>query len=227
MNFPISFDGSYLTVVDAGIGSDWSDFMYYGVNCPSVPPCGYDAGVDGVYWYAAVCLDVLGCFPPPNIGEPSLIGYVTFEVTNTIPENSALIDTFTYPPVNSPIFGNTGGTESCYPSWPGPIIACPTGVSEKTSVPKKFFLEEMGPNPFRTTTGIRYGLPKKSEVVVSIYNVSGRLVKTLYRGVQDAGTYTLEWNATDELGRPVASGTYFLRMEAGSFNALKRLMVLR
>ncbi len=61
--------------------------------------------------------------------------------------------------------------------------------------------------------------------MLSVYNPSGQLVKTLRNGIVDAGEYSLNWNGTDASGASVPSGIYFYRLESGS-EVLTRTMVL-
>ncbi len=81
------------------------------------------------------------------------------------------------------------------------------------------------PNPFNPSTTIRYVLPVRADVRVTIYDVAGRPVATLVDRNQAAGSYAVEWNGTGARGERVASGVYLLRMEAGK-QALSRKMVL-
>lgn len=81
------------------------------------------------------------------------------------------------------------------------------------------------PNPFNPSTTIRYILPSRGHLRVSIYDVSGRLVTTLVDESQSAGTHGVEWKGTDAVGTRVSSGVYLVRIEAGK-QTLSRKMVL-
>jgi photosystem II stability/assembly factor-like uncharacterized protein len=81
------------------------------------------------------------------------------------------------------------------------------------------------PNPFNPSTRIRYVLPTRANVRVTIYDVAGRPVATLVDREQAPGQYDVEWNGTDAGGSRVASGIYLARIEAGK-RALSRKMVL-
>jgi flagellar hook assembly protein FlgD len=74
---------------------------------------------------------------------------------------------------------------------------------------------------------IRYELPKKTKVEIEIYDGAGRRVKTLLSGVVDRGIYQLEWDGRDDKERQVSSGIYFVRMKAGEFESIKKLVYLR
>lgn len=81
------------------------------------------------------------------------------------------------------------------------------------------------PNPFNPSTTISYELPAATPVSLRIYDVAGRLVRTLAGGVAPAGAHTRQWDGRDDRGAAVASGVYILRLEAGG-TALTRKMVL-
>lgn len=71
------------------------------------------------------------------------------------------------------------------------------------------------PNPFRTTTSIRYQVSKTSPVVISLYNVSGQLVKRLDHGLRLPGWHQARWDGTDECGRKLSAGVYLYRISIG------------
>jgi endo-1,4-beta-xylanase len=95
-------------------------------------------------------------------------------------------------------------------------------VKETYGLPKEFALNQNYPNPFNPTTIINYQLPKISFVTLKVYDVLGREVKELVNGEQDAGTYTVNFNASG-----LSSGIYFYRIEAGSFSQVKKMLLLK
>ena len=98
---------------------------------------------------------------------------------------------------------------------------------ENSSTPDKFSLSQNFPNPFNPRTSIRYALPSDAKVKLVIYNVLGQKIKTLVEGHQTAGYNTVWWDGNDENGDQVASGIYFYRLEAGKFNEVKKMMLLK
>ncbi|MBD3349020.1 MAG: T9SS type A sorting domain-containing protein [Candidatus Eisenbacteria bacterium] len=92
-------------------------------------------------------------------------------------------------------------------------------------LPATFTLRQNAPNPFNPVTTIRYELPVDSDVLVSVYNVAGKLVRTLVDGRVEAGYHRAVWDGTDEKGRSVASGVYMYRLTAGGHRS-RRMMVL-
>jgi hypothetical protein len=84
------------------------------------------------------------------------------------------------------------------------------------------------PNPFSSSTRIEYRVPASASggeaVTLSIYDLSGREVRTLVHGFQPAGAYTASWDGTDAAGRPVTAGIYFYRLRAGKETLTRKLV---
>ena len=66
-----------------------------------------------------------------------------------------------------------------------------------------------------------------AQVSITVYDILGRTVKVLYNNLQQAGSHSVQWDATDEQGRSVASGIYLCRMQAKDFNKTVKLMLVR
>jgi hypothetical protein len=86
-------------------------------------------------------------------------------------------------------------------------------------------LEQNYPNPFNPMTTIRFKLEERSEVTLSVFDASGRLVRELANTQLEEGIHERIWNGTDAKGNRVASGIYFYRLTAGS-NVMTMKMVL-
>jgi hypothetical protein len=109
--------------------------------------------------------------------------------------------------------------------FPDPIPP-PTPVGE-TPVPSRLALENH-PNPFNPSTMIRFALPDAAAVTLRVYDVQGRLVRTLVDGVSKrAGVHEIEWNGTDDAGRAVSSGVYFYRLTAGTESLTRKAVLLK
>jgi photosystem II stability/assembly factor-like uncharacterized protein len=89
-------------------------------------------------------------------------------------------------------------------------------------LPKVFSLSQNYPNPFNPLTHIKYGIPRKVNVKMVLYDLLGREVKTLVNGIQETGYYTIDLYADD-----IASGVYFYRIEAGNFTDVKKLLIIK
>ena len=104
----------------------------------------------------------------------------------------------------------------------------PTGADEGfTELPRKFMLGPVYPNPSRGKTVIRYALPKDAHVIIEIYDIAGKKVKTLVNAVEKAGWKTAIWNGTNERGEKVKSGIYFYRMKADKFLKTRKMVYLK
>jgi subtilisin family serine protease len=87
-------------------------------------------------------------------------------------------------------------------------------------------LAQNTPNPFGRSTGIAYALPRDTYVLLRIYNVAGKVVKTLVDGKQPAGTWSVAWDGTDENDHAVSKGVYFYRLDAGGKTIEKRMVLI-
>ena len=94
------------------------------------------------------------------------------------------------------------------------------------SVPSQYELYQNFPNPFNPTTEIRYALAELSDVVVSVYDLKGRLMKTLISQKQPAGLNKILWDGTDNVGKKVSAGMYLYTIEAGTFRKTKKMIML-
>lgn len=88
--------------------------------------------------------------------------------------------------------------------------------------PKVFALEQNYPNPFNPTTTIKYSVPATGFVNLSIFNVLGEKVTDLINKEVEAGSYELNFNASN-----LSSGVYFYKLEAGSFISIKKMMLIK
>jgi aminopeptidase N len=93
--------------------------------------------------------------------------------------------------------------------------------------PLASFLGQNYPNPFNPTTTITFGLSREHLVLLQIFDVNGTLVKTLERGRLEPGTYKVEWNGTNEAGRPVSSGIYLYRLTTENTVRSRKMVLLR
>jgi FlgD Ig-like domain len=91
--------------------------------------------------------------------------------------------------------------------------------------PGAFKLYRNFPNPFSRTTRIAYDLPLGGKVYLSIRDVSGRQVKTLADGWQDAGRYSLTWDGRDKKGRACPTGVYFCSLRTEDHDAVKKMLL--
>ncbi|MFH1681723.1 MAG: C1 family peptidase [Candidatus Eisenbacteria bacterium] len=102
-----------------------------------------------------------------------------------------------------------------------------TGVSASVPAPAGYALHGGVPNPFNPTTEIRYEVPRPGPVAIAIHDVAGRRVALLAYGHHEAGSYSKSWDGRNALGEEVASGVYFVRMEAACFEATAKTVLIR
>jgi hypothetical protein len=91
-----------------------------------------------------------------------------------------------------------------------------------TANPMSFSLDSNSPNPFVGTTRINYQLPVPSKVSLRIYNVQGQVVATVIDRVEGPGFKSVSWDASR-----MPAGVYFARLQAGTFKADRKLLLVR
>jgi len=99
-----------------------------------------------------------------------------------------------------------------------------TGVPPD-ELPRVLSLSQNLPNPFGRDTGISYALPSDGYVEIKVYNVAGKVVRTLVDGMQPAGEWSVTWDGKDDGGRRVGNGVYFYSLRAGG-RTIEKTMVL-
>jgi hypothetical protein len=93
--------------------------------------------------------------------------------------------------------------------------------------PKRFDLSQNYPNPFNPSTTIRFQVPQTVDVRLKVYDVGGRLVRTLVDEEKKPNVYEVVWDGHDNNGSRVASGVYFYKLEAGSFVKTRKMVILK
>lgn len=94
-------------------------------------------------------------------------------------------------------------------------------------IPNRFDLSQNYPNPFNPSTIIKYDLAENVNVTMKIYNIAGQEVATIVSGFQEAGSYQVRWDGTNNFGSKVAAGLYIYRLEAGPFTSVKKMMLIK
>ena len=83
------------------------------------------------------------------------------------------------------------------------------------------------PNPFVGQTCIDYAIPEKASVKIAIYDVSGRLVKSLISAKLAPGYYKTNWHGDDNIERRVSAGVYFIRIDTKEFKSQRKIVFVR
>ncbi|UCD06278.1 MAG: T9SS type A sorting domain-containing protein [candidate division WOR-3 bacterium] len=105
-----------------------------------------------------------------------------------------------------------------------------TGISENNligMIPDHVFLSQNRPNPFSQLTRIEYGVPQSMHVNISVYNAAGQRVKTLVDENKAPGYHVVNWQGTDNLGRRLADGVYFMRITTDELKETKKIIHVR
>lgn len=95
------------------------------------------------------------------------------------------------------------------------------------AVPTKYSLAQSYPNPFNPETAINYTLKEAGNVSLKIYNLQGRLVRTLVDQKKPVGSYSVMWNGTDDNGILLASGVYYYTLKVNGFEETKKLTFMK
>ena len=94
-------------------------------------------------------------------------------------------------------------------------------------IPKEYILNQNHPNPFNPFTTLKYDLPEDAMVNITIYDMMGRVVKTMVNSQQNAGFKSVRWNATNDKGSPISAGLYLYTIEAGQYRQTKKMVLLK
>lgn len=174
-----------------------------------------------------------------TITQGDTVRWTNFDgVTHTATSDPGSIDTWdlSLPPgTNKQRQFNIVGILS-YHCTPHPFMQGTVMVEQITDVrsngnsvlPKKFRLLQNFPNPFNASTLISYQLPQTGEVTLTIYNILGQKVRIFQPGKQSAGSYSINWDGSNQEGSQVSSGIYFYRLRAGdSFNQVRKMTLIK
>ena len=99
--------------------------------------------------------------------------------------------------------------------------------SDESLIPKEFALYDNYPNPFNPTTQIAVDLPEAATTEITVWNIMGQRVATLYTGDLNAGHHTLNFDGRDSNGKQLTSGMYLYRVAAGKYNATKKMTLMK
>lgn len=108
------------------------------------------------------------------------------------------------------------------------IIGSNTKVEERSgAVVKESKLYVNYPNPFNPTTAIQFDIAGTGHVRMDVFNVNGKLVRTLVDKEMPSGQYSVIWNGTNDNGQKLASGIYFYRLTAKDYYSIKRAILIK
>ncbi|MCG3118444.1 MAG: hypothetical protein ALAOOOJD_00649 [bacterium] len=111
------------------------------------------------------------------------------------------------------------------------VLVSTTGVQAgKETLSKTFALQQNFPNPLRNAaalTVIPYQIPKSTDVMLAVYDLLGRRVRLLEQSRKAPGMYSAFWDGLDQSGRRVENGIYFVRLQAGEFTGMRKIVLAR
>ena len=107
------------------------------------------------------------------------------------------------------------------------IQSAESGLDDIALIPREFELYQNFPNPFNPETSISYALPKPAHLVLKIYDVLGRHVRTLVNEHKAAGIHEVIWEGRDERGKLLPSGVYLYKVQAGEFEAVRKMLLAK
>ena len=96
-----------------------------------------------------------------------------------------------------------------------------------SEIPKDYALTQNYPNPFNPETRISYAIKDKGKVILSVYNVQGRLVRVLATGEHAPGVYSAVWNGTDDSGIQAPSGLYFYKITVNDYVSVRKMTFMK
>jgi hypothetical protein len=170
--------------------------------------------------------DIVASAPSEPTG-PMVIGYFDFFYMGEERVSFGLVPNTTYGGLRwiSP-------SSNIYHDWamasPAFMYLDPSAAVEPCDLPAEFRLYASAPNPFDATTAIRYDLPRDDRVKLTVYDVAGKVVRTIVDlPRQQAGRHTAAWDGRDASGARVAPGVYFYRLETNIYSATERVTLLR
>lgn len=99
--------------------------------------------------------------------------------------------------------------------------------TDRTALVTQLHLEQCEPNPFSTETAFAYHLPEEGNTQLRLYDLNGRLVRTLVNKHHAAGRFHATWNGADDNGRPLRSGAYFCQLRAGGTSKVSKVILVR
>jgi hypothetical protein len=175
---------------------------------------GWDASTDEDFDYFTVY-----CAPDPGTPiDQAVVVTTTTDTTVVLPDSTQNKYVF----VTAKDFNGNESEESNREL--NPLV---TGVDDGGNVPVRTTLHQNVPNPFNPTTTIRFELATAADVTLRIYDVSGRLVRTLVDESMPQARHDVTWNGLNDAGAQVASGVYFYRLTAGDFMQVRKMTILK
>jgi hypothetical protein len=97
-----------------------------------------------------------------------------------------------------------------------------SAVEDEGKIPLEFGINSAYPNPFNAQIIVNYSLPEESDIIIAVYNLLGQRVATVFDGVQQAGIYSVKWDASE-----YPSGVYFAVLETEETTKSIKMVLLK
>ena len=100
-------------------------------------------------------------------------------------------------------------------------------LNDRATFPTEFALHAAAPNPFNPTTTLKYDVAQSGRVTITIYNVQGKRVRTLYDDHRSRGKYEISWDGRDMNGLLISTGVYFIQLQSKTFRKTIKVLFLK
>lgn len=100
-------------------------------------------------------------------------------------------------------------------------------INNNSISPDNFNLHQNYPNPFNSNTKIKLDIKNKSNIELNIYDLSGKIIKQVFRGSKDAGTHIFSWNSKSSMSLKVTSGVYILKLKVKNSQFIKKMVLIK
>jgi len=107
------------------------------------------------------------------------------------------------------------------------VSSVAAGIPPTNPAPNDYCLFQNSPNPFNPSTRIRFILPERSKITVTVYNMLGQKIRVLYRGEKPKGRYYVTWNGLNDRGIQTGSGVYIVKLTTENHVFTKKMMLIR
>ncbi len=201
----------YLLVSSWAYGNVWFEEDEYEVECNDVPmdPC---IELDQCNWEYddEECEDAEGV-----------------PVQTPVPPFTATVEYNGYTATMSQLV-QSGSCNSCHVA--GMRIYVPMDENELENeeiAPIQYVLHQNHPNPFNPITTLEYDLPLDAFVTLTVFDLLGGEIAQLVNTTQRAGFKSIQWDATDSMGKPVSAGVYLYQIQAGEFVQTRKMVLLK
>jgi len=107
------------------------------------------------------------------------------------------------------------------------IDASAVGIDGEEALPSTYTLHQNYPNPFNPTTTIRYDLPEQAMVLITIYDITGRKIRSLINKQKEPGYRSVVWDARNNAGVQVGTGIYFFSIRTGDYSKTRKMLLVK